>query len=253
MAVKCSNLIYTPITSLSFNIAGGTKDLIPHKAEGKIVSLEGPEGFHIQTGVTLEVKKSLYKVNFIDSKMINDRTIYTLSTARPTKSSTFLSPMVGGKREDFFWDRLFMNCFISTGTGNYCIALLFRWSGDPLFLKFETELSKKKSFLRMYDPSTNTVMFVFDIEPSHAKDYNTFLEGAYSKLSNPYKRQILDFHGIGKNSEIGQILYKAPERRKKLSAMLGVPLDSSSELLSIIDEDVETFDEEFYKCKKPLK
>ena len=146
-----------------------------------------------------------------------------------------------------------MNCFISTGTGNYCIALLFRWSGDPLFLKFETELSKKKSFIRMYDPSTNTVMFVFDIEPKYAQDYNSFIKGDYSKLSNTYKRQILDFHGTGKHSEIGQILYKAPERRKKLSTMLGVPLNDSSELLSVINEENETFDEEFYKCKKPLK
>ena len=183
MAVKCSNLIYTPTTSLSFSITGGTKDLIPHTAEGKIISLEGPDGLNIQTGFTLEVKKALYKVNFIDSNTVRGRKIYTLSTAKPTKSSTFLTPMLGGTKEDFFWDRLFMNCFISTDVDHYCIAVLFRWSGDPLFLKFEKELSKKKNFKRMFDPSTNTVMFIFDVEDKYARDYDAFIRGNYSLLS----------------------------------------------------------------------
>jgi len=253
MAVKCSNLIYTPKTALSFSIAGGTRDLTPHTVDGKILSLEGPDGFIIHTGLTLEVKKTLYKINFIEGQEINGRIIYTLSTAKPTKASLFVTPMMGDKCEDFFWDRLFMNCFIATDTDYCCIALLFRWSGDPLFLKFEGELSKRKNFKRTYDPSTNTVMFVFDVEDRHAKDYDRFTRGKYSEISSGYKRHMLDFHGMKKDSELGQILFKAPERRDSLSALLGVKLDSSSELLSVINEDDETFDEDFYKCKKQLR
>jgi len=253
MAVKCSNLIYTPSTSLAFTITGATKDITPHRFDNTIASLEGPEGLNIQTGLTMEIKKTLYKVNFIESKVINGRTIYTLSTAKPTRASTFITPMIGEKKEDFFWNRLFMNCFISTKQDGYCIALLFRWSGDPLFLKFESTLSKMKNFKRMYDPSTTTVMFVFNIDTSNADDYYSFIAGKYSEMSSTYKRRILDFHSVGKHSEIGQILYKAPERRNRLSKMLGVPLDTNSELLSIITEETESFDEDFYKCKPKLR
>jgi len=253
MAVKCSNLIYTPSTSLAFTITGATKSLIPHSSDNLIHSVEGPGGLHIQTGLTLEVKKVMYKINFIEHRVVNGRTIYTLSTAKPTRASTFITPMIGEKKEEFFWDRLFMNCFISTEQDGYCIALLFRWSGDPLFLKFESSLSKMKNFKRMYDPSTNTVMFIFNIDPSNAKDYNCFITGKYSEMSTTYKRRILDFHGIGRHSEVGQILYKAPERRKSLSKMLGIPLDANSELLSIINEETESFDEAFYNCKPKLR
>ena len=251
MAVTCDKLIYTPTDALSFSITGGTKTITPLIDNGKIVSLEGPNS-SIELGLTLEIQKQRYKVNIIEQKVINGRTMYLLSTAKKTKSSTFLFPMLGGKRSNFFWDRLFMNCFIATEQDSYCIALLYRWSGDPMFIQFEKTLSEFPNFRKTYDPDTQTVMFVFDIPAKHEDDYRTFLKGGYSKLTTSYKQEILNFHGLTRHSEIGQILYKSEKRRERLNFKLGVKLHNNAELLSIINFEDETFNPETYKCHKNL-
>ena len=251
MAVKCSKLIYTPNNALSLNVTGGTKNLIPRLNDGKIVSLESPT-HNIKVGLTLEVQRQKYKVNLIEAKIINGKTMYVLSTAKRTKASTFLLPMLYGSRVTFFWDKLFMNCFIATETDSYCIALLYRWSGDPRFIEFEKTLSEFPNFRKTYDPDTQTVMFIFDIPHKHEDNYRTLLSGGYSKLSPDYKKDILLFHGLTPQSEIGQILYKDEKRRQRLSFKLGVQLNKDAELLSIIDYEQETFNSEIYRCQKNL-
>lgn len=251
MAVICDKLIYTPTDALSFSITGGTKILTPQTNNGKIISLEGPDS-SIELGLTLEIQKQRYKVNIIEEKVINGRTMYLLSTAKKTKSSTFLFPMLGGKKSNFFWDRLFMNCFIATDKDTTCIALLYRWSGDPMFIQFEKTLSEFPNFRKTYDPDTQTVMFVFDIPTEYQDDYTQFLKGGYSRLSHNYKKRILNFHGLDRNSEIAQILYRDERRRQRLNFKLGIKLNDNAELLSIINFEDETFNPEIYKCHKTL-
>tara|TARA_B110000003_G_C16519443_1_gene484382 strand:+ start:96 stop:851 length:756 start_codon:yes stop_codon:yes gene_type:complete len=251
MAVTCDKLIYTPTDALSFSITGGTKILTPQTDNGKIISLESPTS-SIELGLTLEIQKQKYKVNIIEQKVINGKTMYLLSTAKKTKSSTFLFPILGGTRSNFFWDRLFMNCFIATEKDSHCIALLYRWSGDPMFIQFEKTLSEFPNFRKTYDPDTQTVMFVFDIPTEYEEDYTQYLRGGYSKLTTGYKQEVLNFHGLTRHSEIGQILYKDSKRRERLSFKLGVKLHENAELLSIINFEDETFNPEIYKCHKSL-
>ena len=160
--------------------------------------------------------------------------------AKRTKSSTFIIPMLGGGRRLFFWTRLFLNCFIRTSQDKWCIALLYRWSGDPLFLKFEKALSHFRDFDRMYDPTNNTVLFIFNIPDAFKKDFTKFLKGEYSKLSEQYKIDILRFHNQSIDSEVGQILYQDPERRIRMEEELGVKFAKDTELLSIMDIENET-------------
>ena len=251
MAVTCDKLIYTPTDALSFSITGGTKMITPQIDNGKIISLESPDS-SIELGLTLEIQKQRYKVNIIEQKIVNGKTIYLLSTAKKTKSSTFLFPMLGGTRSNFFWDRLFMNCFIATEKDSHCIALLYRWSGDPAFIQFEKTLSEFPNFRRTYDPDTQTVMFVFDIPSQYEEDYAQFLKGGYSRLTTGYKQDILSFHNFSRHSEVGQILYKDSRRKERLSFKLGIQLNNNAELLSIIDFEQETFNPETYKCHKSL-
>ena len=37
-------------------------------------------------------------------------------------------PMLGGGRKLFFWNKLFLNCFIKIEDDKYCIALLYHFS-----------------------------------------------------------------------------------------------------------------------------
>ena len=252
MAIKCKELVYTPINALSFRITGGIKTLTPHKINNKIHSLEGPKGLNLSLGLTIEVKKIKYKINIIEEVNVGKTTYYKMSMAKRTKASTFVMPMLSGNKDLYFWNRLFINCFIATEEDENCIALLYRWSSDPLFIKFEKALSKFSIFRRRYDPSPNYVMFVFNIPKKHLRNYKRFLKGEYSKLSSKYKKDLLDFHNASAIDELGQILYRDPKRHKALEYKLDIEIPEDSELLSIIDIKNETYNSEIYKFKKLL-
>jgi hypothetical protein len=252
MAIKCKELVYTPINALSFRITGGTQTLTPHKIDNVIQSLEGSDGLNISLGLTIEVKKIKYNVNIIEETVAGKTIYYTISMSKRTKSSTFVMPMLSGTKDLYFWNRLFVNCFIATEEDKNCIALLYRWSSDPLFIKFEKALSKFSIFKRKYDPSPNYVMFIFDVPKKHLRNYKKFLKGQYSKFSTSYKGVLLDFHDAEVGEELGQILFKSPKRRKALEYKLDIELPEDSELLSIIDIEKETYNPEIYKLKKLL-
>ena len=246
MAVKCDQLIYSPVNALTFRITGGTKSIIPHSLNGTIQSLESSDNTIFEVGQIVTIKHLKYKIKYITKKSSKGVIYYDLSMAKRTKSSTFIMPMLGGERRLFFWSRLFLNCFIKTENDKYCIALLYRWSEDPLFVKFENALRTFKDFKKVYDPSDDTILFVFNIPSAFKKDFKHFMNGRYSKLSPRYKIDILKFHNQPIDSEIGQVLYKDPDRRIKMENRLGVIFEDDAELLSIININEETFKIENY-------
>lgn len=250
MGVKCDNLIYTPIDALSFKVSGSTSTLSSNKKNGTIVSIESPDGVMFPLGITVELKKRKYKVNIIEEFRNKNKKYYVISIAKRTKSSIFLLPMLGGNRRLYFWNKLFLNCFIATEEEDNCIALLYRWSSDPIFLKFEKALSKFKSFKRRYDPTSNCVMFVFNVPKPQVRNYKKFLRGQYSRLSSTYKIHLLEFHDKDMADTIGQVLFKTDKRRRSLENKLNVSLPEESELLSIIEIKDETYNSETYKFKK---
>ena len=252
MAVKCKDLLYTPVDPLSFRITGGTHLLNAVKNNNVITALDNKDGTLISLGTTVEIKKKKYKINIIEEIAVKATKYYRLHIAKRTKSSNFIMPMLSGNKELYFWDRLFVNAFIKTPEDNDCIALLYRWSSNPLYIKFEKALSQFKNFRRRYDPSPDYVMFVFDIPKKHVRNYNRFLKGKYSKFSKDYKLDILEFHDADIEDELGQILFLSNTRRIALEKKLGEILPENSELLSIIDINKETYNPEIYKFKKLL-
>lgn len=250
MAVKCEELIYTLVDALSFKISGGTHTLTSNKENNIIQSLEGPNGELFTLGLTVEVKKRKYKINIIEKRTSNKDLYYILSIAKRTKSSTFLLPMLGGHKDLYFWNVLLLNCFIATTEDKDCIALLYRWSSDPLYLKFEKALTKFRSFKRRYDPSPDCVMFIFNVPKKSLRNYIKFINGKYSKMSKQYKFNVLEFHDKDLYDNIGQVLFKTEKRRLMLEKKLGEDLPEDSELLSIIDINKETYNYEAYNFKK---
>tara|TARA_R110002012_G_scaffold92174_2_gene223972 strand:- start:4573 stop:5331 length:759 start_codon:yes stop_codon:yes gene_type:complete len=250
MAVKCTELLYTPINALSFRITGGTHLLTTNKKNNIITSIDDSEGRLISLGTTIEIKKIKYKVNIIEEIIVNTTKYYKLSTAKKTKASVFIAPMLPGNKNLYFWNKLFVNCFIQTSEDKNCIALLYRWSSNPLYIKFEKALSKFKNFRRRYDPSPNYVMFVFDVPQRHIRNYKKFVAGKYSEFSKAYKIDILEFHDADIEDEIGQIIFRSDRRRKAMEKRLGTHLPENSELLSIINIEDETYNPEIYKLKK---
>ena len=254
MVVECDNLVYTPINALTFKITGNTLCLNPVTEDNIIIALEGPEELKIQLGLTVEIKKIKYKVNIIEKigNSIDHTLKYHISLAKRTKSSVFIMPMLPGSKQLYFWNKLFVNCFIATQEEEDCIALLYRWSTDLRYIKFEKILTEFKFFKRRYDPTSNYVMFIFNIPPGYKKELRAFKMGKYSKFSKSYKVDILEFHNADIQDEIGQILFKSEERKQLLETKLNATLPEDSELLSIITIEEEKFDPEIYKLKKLL-
>jgi hypothetical protein len=258
MVTQCDELVYTPVNALTFKITGNTLCLKPVYNDKKhIIALKGPEDILIDLGLTVLVRKLKYKVNIIERipneiLSISNKVEYHISMAKRTKASTFLMPMLPGTKKLYFWNKLFINCFIGTDEDTRCIALLFRWSSDLRFIKFEKLLSTFKMFKRRYDPNPHLVMFIFDIPKGYAKDYRAFIAGKYSKMSREYKIDILDFHDADIQDEIGQIIFKSSKRKDLLEEKLGAVLPEGSELLSILDIKKETYNPKIYELKKLL-
>tara|TARA_R110002167_G_scaffold113492_4_gene286543 strand:- start:700 stop:1446 length:747 start_codon:yes stop_codon:yes gene_type:complete len=247
MAVKCKQLVYTPTTPLTFRITGGTKELTAHKSkEGIIHALEDPNGLNLTLGLKTKIKKLNYKINIIEEVWKKNVLAYDIHIDKRTKASIFLLPMFGGTRNLFMWNQLFMNCFLHKENDTPCIQLLYRSSKDPLFLKFQRTLTKFKSFIRQDDIHIGFVLFTFNIPNRQMMNYEKFINGQYSKFSKLFKMTLLEFHNFEVDDLIGQVIFKSLFRKEELEQKLGCELPEDSELLSIVDQNTETFNPEIY-------
>jgi len=249
MKVKHKQLVISPKNPRSFLISGATDTIKPITIKGKIVSLV-TENYSIDVGESFPVGRRMYKVNIIKEQLVNSVKTYEVSTASMTKSSMFVFPMLGGSRRLYLFNELFVNCFIGDQKHKDCIVLLYRFSGNSTFLKFEQALSQFSTFVETYDPSPEFVAFVFKIPTQHEKDFYNFKTGKYSELGGEYKSKLLDFHGFDVHGDLAQIIYRSERRRLRLQQQLGVELPLNAELHSIIDLEDEIFNPDIYITKK---
>lgn len=245
MGVKFKDQVLVVRDPRAFNVIGDTTDIVPIELNSKIVSLP-LNNFDITLGKTVEVSKKPYKVNKIEMENVNGKIIYNVSTARLTKSSLFLLPMLGGTRRLYMWDKLFVNAFINAEQYQDAICLLYRFSGDTIFLKFEQALKQFRTFKDTFDPSPHFVMFVFDVPENYKEQYDLYIAGKYSKFSPTFKSKIMEFHGFNIHGEMAQILFQDEKRRLRLQEELDAEIEPGSELLSIIDIEEETFNPKIY-------
>tara|TARA_R110001592_G_scaffold102855_2_gene290071 strand:- start:1835 stop:2578 length:744 start_codon:yes stop_codon:yes gene_type:complete len=246
MTVKCETILFSPVNGRTLRLTGRTKVIKVHTFDNKIISLELPNNKVISSGESITVKKRQYKINIIEKVYKGNVLVYDLLIASPTKSNVFLLPMLTGERKLYFYDSHLINVFIGTPDQDNCIALLYRWSKDPLFLKFEAALKQFRNFIDYTDYGNNLVLYIFDVPLRHQENYNLYKEGKYSELNTDYKTQILKFHGMEAEGQIGQILFKSEKRKKRLETMLKCDLEDDAELYSILDLSVEVFNPKIY-------
>jgi hypothetical protein len=244
--VNGTNISFQLLSATSIRILGNTEDIIPYYYDKELLSLELPEGKKISIGETIKIEKIPYKINIIDPIMIDDELFYDLKVAITTKSSLFILPMLGGSRKILFYDKLLVNTFIETDEDEDCIALLYRKSNKIAFKILSKTLMERKSFKRMYEPSKHHIMFVFNIPYGQKSNYKSFKNGKYSEFKDTYKLQILDFHRHDIDGTMGQILFKSSIRRKKMEIDLDAIIPEDSELYSIMTQEEETFNENYY-------
>jgi hypothetical protein len=245
MPVKCKTVLFNILNARTVRLTGGTKAINPHIFNNEIVSLEMPKDKIISLGETVSVKNKKYRINCIDKSYKGNVLVYDLHISKPNKSNIFILPMLSGERNLYFYNTHLVNVFVGTVEHEGCIALLYRWSKDPLFLKFEAAIKQFRSYIDMEDHD-QFVLYLFDVPMGQTKNYKRFLNGKYSELSTKYKTQLLKFHGMDIDSQIGQILFKSEKRKHRLETMLGCMLDDDAELYSIIDPKTELFNPKIY-------
>lgn len=182
------------------------------------------------------------------------------------KSWTYVLPMLGKSWKDFrnignmLPKSMFVNAFIGDETiedsYNNCIFLLYKFSGDPVYLDFEKSfLMSHPNFVHCYEPDKYHTMYVFTIADEYIIEYDKFLKGKYSTFSDTYKKHILKFHDKEPNSLLEDILYKREKAfinsEKKLGLDIGtIPRNQEASSLWIKEEE---FFQEKYKRKNALE
>lgn len=218
------------------------------KEDSKIVSLEYPDTkAAIVVGKTFNTEKTKYKINYI--KLVNIRgglRVYNLMVAPVTKTNIFLLPALGGNRKLLFYESLLVNSFLNYEDYKDHLILLYRFSSELEFLKFEQAVKKFRTFVASYDPDKYHVVFVLRIPPKYSKVLKLFKEGKYSKFPESYKQKILDFHDFDIEGQTAQILYKSEERKALLEKELNVEIPDNSELYDIPDLEEETLTDKYF-------
>jgi hypothetical protein len=222
---KCGSIVLTPVNGRTVRLTGDLTKCKREVKESRTVSLTYSDEectWKLLPGDQVFPRpKSPYRVNHIQPGRVDGRIIsYELMVAEQTLASIFVMPFLGGNRRQFMWDSLFVNAFVAAGEHNDCICLLYRYSGESLFLKFESALCSFRNFRARFDPDPYHVMFVFDI-PEH-----------------------FDIDG-----QTGKILFQSESLRRHLENKLDVTIPPDSELHDRPNFDKEMFDEDMYKVK----
>jgi len=256
--VKCPDLQFTPINGRTVRLTGDLSKCVTKMVHDVIIGIKCEYNdciVEIMIGGTIRPRpKSPYRVNLITpcKGERNNIVCYDLSVDRLTDSSIFLLPMMGGNRKLMLWDSLFVNAFMEVPDYPECVALLYRYSGDTLFTKFESALCSFRNFKVRKDPDPHHVLFVFGVPEEAKSSYAAFKDGRYSEITDDWKLRILEFHGFDFDGHTGKILFKDPGLRTQIETKLDVQLPIDAELHSKPSLELESFKPEFYSPSKSV-
>jgi hypothetical protein len=253
--VTCGKIRMTPVNGRTVRLSGDlTKCKTKKDKDNKLVSINCEYDdcdMTIKIGQTVRPKpKYPHRVNVIvPGRTGIDVVCYDLMIAEVNTTSVFALPFMGGNRKLFMWDTQFINAFMGTPEDENCICLLYRYSGDAMFLKFESALCAFRNFRRRYDPNPYHVMFVFDVPKSCQASYEHYVNGRYSEIDDLWKLKILEFHGFDIDGHTGKILFQSDSLRYELEEKLDVTLPPDSELYDKPKPEREIFDPEYYSLE----
>lgn len=218
---------------------------INRNAEHEITSISFEDQQEIKIGDQIAIQiglvQSVYRIEaiIIDKKQTN----VILYSSLPTRTTTFLLPLLNKSKQELKTDSYFVNAFISDDHEYLC--LLYRYTGTNLYKLFEEKILKEKLCVKHVEYDKYHVMYLFKIPSEFRKDVEHFLEGKYSKFSDTLKRQILKFYGGTKENAVSQIVNKSSQLKKLIEKDLKLTLPDDIELAS-----KPILEQEIYKINK---
>lgn len=162
---------------------------------------------------------------------------YTFIEETKNITTKFIVPLILDNIEE---ELFLVNAYLSTT--DYILVLKYKFFNLPEFNKIEDKLIEfplTLSIIPEHNTCTNIIVLV-KIPNELKGTIELIKQGKYSKISNSYKNKILDYYGVGINSDIYDVLYKTDNYRKSLSKILDYDINKDSELYDIMTLENET-------------
>ena len=127
----------------------------------------------------------------------------------PNKSTTYMFPFVHEQIKFKFFDSV-INTYLSVEQDDEIFCVMYEWSSNPDFIKFEGEMMKHPLYLGHSDFG-DKVVFKFRLTRNMLIGRKLFLQGRYDEFSDDHKKSIMAYlNEIGATNagRISQILTK---------------------------------------------
>ena len=126
-----------------------------------------------------------------------------------TKSNTYILPVLADEVLDI--KRNLVNVYLADEDKPHLdnhIFLLYKFSADDEFLRFEEEVTWSMYFEEQYDVDQYHIMVVFKRPHQYKEDIKLIIAGKFSEVSEKYKKKIINFHELPDFSQQVGVLYK---------------------------------------------
>lgn len=205
------------------------------------------DGVDVFVGKTINVPKvGLFRVNYITGiQLIQDGDyhsfVFKLTYEHRNRTTTYLLPIVARhpslqKAAGFYKVKNnLINAYCSfyedaTPTHLY---LLYRYTSDKGFYELDEYLTADSSTEEVIKLDSMHYIYKIKVPKSYVKVVKLFMAGKYSEFPERYKQDILIFHSLSADSQIGHVLYKTEYYRKKLEDTLGCIIPEGTELSDV--------------------
>lgn len=167
------------------------------------------------------------------------------AVGRDTKSLIFLLHFLG--RHQNYYGKSLYNLFINIDKYKQLVLVFSKpLMNDKNYQEIFSELELSKDFANR-DDTENYIIYKFYVPEEYEKDFDMFVEGKYSKISQESKKKIIS--GAISNREVNkleEILYPKATHRIALGIRLGGEIPEDAEVFSIPDMKKELFNPENY-------
>jgi len=158
------------------------------------------------------------------------------------KSLTYMLPLVDAELKLDF-DNYLLNCYVSFEKNDETFCLMYSWSSNPAFLKYEGKLMSHPMYIGHADFGEK-VVYKFQLTHVMKLERQLFLEGRYKEFSEKHKKTILDYiksKGFNNYSRINKILDKNDELKSDAPDSIAECVSDQVSILIINRENI--FDE----------
>lgn len=125
------------------------------------------------------------------------------------KSLTYIMPLIN-EQINLEKDGFLVNSYISYKDNDDIFCLMYKWSSDPDFLKYEGKLMSNHLYVGHADFGEK-VVYKFELTHTMKRCRDLFIEGKYKDFSDNHKKVILDYikkKGYNNVTKITNILDK---------------------------------------------